>query len=237
MPTHARILPQDLNITFFKSLSHAADHALERPQVLVAMNVEKLMRLRSEPDLFNKLREVTFYPDGAPMLWFARTEKYKSTCRVPGVELWLKILDKMSHRGGTVLIIGASQEVASSAKGILQERYPSLHFTMIDGFQDEHVYFSALESSTFDAVFVAMGSPKQEHLIARFYDVQETLYMGLGGSLDVLAGRSKRAPLVFRKLSIEFLYRLLREPTRVRRQVVYLKFLALFCVGRVYSDH
>ncbi len=83
-----------------------------------------------------------------------------------------------------------------------------------------------------DVVFVAMGSPLQEFLMADMMKVHPAIYQGLGGSFDVYTGRVKRAPLWWQKHNLEFLYRFLKQPQRYRREYYRLKFLAWMMMGR-----
>lgn len=83
-----------------------------------------------------------------------------------------------------------------------------------------------------DVVFVAMGSPKQELLMERIREKHPALYQGLGGSFDVYTGIVKRAPVWWVEHHIEWLYRLILEPTRIKRQVHLVKFLALLMLRR-----
>ena len=82
-----------------------------------------------------------------------------------------------------------------------------------------------------DVVYVAMGSPKQEFLMADMMKVHKAIYQGLGGSFDVYTGRVKRAPLWWQKHNVEFLYRFLKQPQRYRREYYRLKFLFWMLIG------
>ena len=83
-----------------------------------------------------------------------------------------------------------------------------------------------------DVIYVAMGSPKQELLMADMMKVHPAIYQGLGGSFDVYTGRVKRAPLWWQKHNIEFLYRFLKQPQRYRREYYRLKFLVWMMLGK-----
>ena len=82
-------------------------------------------------------------------------------------------------------------------------------------------------------VFVAQGFPRQEILMDELIKEHPALYMGLGGSFDVYTGTKKRAPKIFLKLNLEWLYRLLREPVRAKRQLSILKFLRLYIMNKL----
>ena len=84
-----------------------------------------------------------------------------------------------------------------------------------------------------DVVFVAMGSPKQELLMQEMLKAYPAIYQGLGGSFDVYVGNVKRAPKVFCKLGLEWFYRLLMQPTRIKRQLVYVKFMVYYYLNKL----
>jgi len=84
-----------------------------------------------------------------------------------------------------------------------------------------------------DVIFVAQGSPRQEFLMDELIKIHPALYMGLGGSFDIYGGDKKRAPKLFLDFHLEWLYRLLKEPTRVGRQIIYIKFMILLKVGKL----
>lgn len=84
-----------------------------------------------------------------------------------------------------------------------------------------------------DVVFVAMGSPKQELLMEEMLERHEAIYQGLGGSFDVYTGHVERAPKWWVDHNLEFAYRLVRQPSRIKRQIYLVKFLALVKLGRI----
>ena len=91
-------------------------------------------------------------------------------------------------------------------------------------------YLKSIEKP--DVVYVAMGSPKQEFLMAEMMKLHPAIYQGLGGSFDVYTGRVKRAPLWWQKHNLEFLYRFLKQPQRYRREYYRLKFLFWLMIGK-----
>ena len=84
-----------------------------------------------------------------------------------------------------------------------------------------------------DVIFVAMGSPKQELLMEKMYQAHPAIYQGLGGSFDVYTGNVKRAPEWWIKHNLEFAYRLLKQPSRIKRQIHLIKFLILVKTGKI----
>ena len=229
-----KLTSPDLKISYFSSQDAAAEFALgaaARPKAFIAMNAEKLMKLKKNPDLFSDIQNSTFYPDGASILWFTS----RNPPRIPGVELWLKVLERINASGGSVVVIGAAPEVSQKSAEKLVQDYPHVVFPCIDGFQPIPTYLDLVKERMPDAVFVAMGTPHQEGVIAKLQTSWPNgFYMGIGGSLDILSGKSKRAPRLLIALHVEFLYRLLKEPKRIFRQKKLFGFLICFIFGKFH---
>ena len=103
---------------------------------------------------------------------------------------------------------------------------------LVNGHGGMDKYLADVAEKKPDVVYVAMGSPKQEFLMADMMAQHKAIYQGLGGSFDVYAGRVKRAPLWWQKHNLEFLYRFLKQPQRYRREYYRLKFLAWMMMGK-----
>ena len=218
-------------ITFFESVNNAALFLLEYKKdnlAMVALNAEKVIYLQKHPHAYGNIKNVVFYPDGAPICWL----NAKSKPRIPGVELWLELLKVANKRNHKVAVIGASPFVLASAEEILTSRFENLNFKFMHGYNNEADYQQFICEFKPDFVFISMGSPKQEKLIAILQEnLSTTVFMGIGGSLDILSGREKRAPRIFRENGLEFLYRLVKNPKRIKRQVVYILFLYQYIIG------
>ena len=151
-------------------------------------------------------------------------------------ELWLDIIRRFQH-DKSFYLLGASQEVIDATVEKLKKEFPDLKLVGYrNGFLDEkdkeklqHILIDKKP----DVVFVAQGSPRQEFLMDELIKIHPALYMGLGGSFDVYSGLKKRAPKIFLKLQLEWLFRLLKEPTRFRRELVLVKFLILLIMGKL----
>ena len=221
-----------IDVTYFHSIDQAASFAVGGRYyggVFIAMNAEKMVKLYRDPDLFINVKNPVYYPDGVSMLWF----RSDGTPRIPGVELWLQVLRRTEKEAGTVLVIGATPNVSNEVHLRIGELAPNLEYRCIDGFRSEIEYSQLMEAIEPDVVFVGMGSPRQEILISRLQvEWPDCFYMGIGGSLDVLTDNAERAPEIFRKYGLEFLYRLLQEPRRIFRQASYFIFVYLYISGK-----
>ena len=124
------------------------------------------------------------------------------------------------------MLLGAKPEVNNTCKTILANQGVNIVCAQDGYYENESIVFDLIKEHCPDIVIVALGSPKQEKLIAKLRELHDqAFYMGVGGSFDVLSGNVKRAPKLWRKLNLEWLYRLLCEPTRIKRQIKLLAFL------------
>ena len=148
--------------------------------------------------------------------------------RVPGIDFVSALLEKMAAAGGRVFLFGAKPGIASEAGSKLADKYKGLIISgAADGyFKEDGPIIGMINSSGSDLLLVCLGAPKQELWMARNTgELRVPLSIGLGGSLDVFAGKAKRAPGFIRKLGLEWFYRLLREPYRIKRMIKLPLFL------------
>ena len=223
-----------IEIDYFSDINELIEITIkhDRPLSLIALNAEKLMNLYDNDKYLGMHSSTIFYPDGNPITWFVN----RDYPRLPGVEVWILLLKKAIELEKRVLIIGSSPNVIEKCARALKNETLDTNVYFLDGFRDENEYIEMLGKLKPDYVFVAMGTPKQELVISRLQEVHEqVVYMGIGGSLDILAGQKKRAPKLVRVLGLEFLYRLMKEPHRILRQKVYLRFI-LYYITRQFVE-
>jgi N-acetylglucosaminyldiphosphoundecaprenol N-acetyl-beta-D-mannosaminyltransferase len=154
---------------------------------------------------------------------------YRFCERVPGADLMLTLCEMAAARKHRVFLFGARPSVVEQASAALMSRYPNLRVVGAEhGYlQDEEMprLIERINLSAADLLFVALGSPRQEQWMARYLpQLRVKICQGVGGTFDVLAGVVKRAPLAWRKAHLEWLYRLLAEPSRWKRQVALPSF-------------
>jgi N-acetylglucosaminyldiphosphoundecaprenol N-acetyl-beta-D-mannosaminyltransferase len=202
----------------------------EQPSVILAVNPEKVMRAQQDEKLLNLLRSAALLiPDGIGVVIAARILGLGRAERVPGSELMPKLCEKAVSRGYTVFLFGASEEVNRQAVIVLRNQYPGIHII-----GSHHGYVSEKEMVGViahinecqpDLLFVALGSPSQELWMARYLPLLKVkICQGVGGTFDVVAGKVKRAPLLFRAIHLEWFYRLLSQPSRIVRQTALATF-------------
>ncbi|AWX44551.1 Lipopolysaccharide N-acetylmannosaminouronosyltransferase [Flagellimonas maritima] len=208
----------------FKSKHQLLDFICDKKSILVALNAEKLNK--KVPRLDRLINQNIGYADGIGAVW-ALKKKGINSIKIAGAELWLDIIKKYQETKSFYLV-GASEEVIKKTVDKLFLEYPRINIKgfrngYLKGDDKDNLVKDILEKKP-DMVFIAMGSPAQEYVMAEFLKKHEALYMGLGGSFDVYSGTKKRAPALFIKLGIEWLYRLIKEPTRLSRQFSLVKF-------------
>lgn len=158
--------------------------------------------------------------DGVGVTYAAKILGRPLKGRVPGIEFAQGLMGWMAQSGKRLYLLGAKPGVAELAAANLKSKYPGLIICGThDGyFQEDGPVVEDIRTHAADVVFVCLGAPKQElWMVKNGPDSGAKLMVGLGGSLDVFAGIVERAPEGFQKLGLEWLYRLMKEPSRVGR--------------------
>jgi len=218
-------LVNGIKINSFISKDQFLDYINDKKNILVAINAEKI--LKEDIRLKNIINENIGYPDGVGAV-MALKQKGLNATKIPGSEFWLDIINKYQNEKSFYLI-GTTTEVIENTVKKLKQEYPNIN---ILGYQNGFINESQkialkekLKDLKPDVVFVAQGSPRQEFLMDELIKIHPALYMGLGGSFDIYGGDKKRAPKIYLDFHCEWLYRLLKEPTRISRQLSLIKFL------------
>lgn len=190
----------------------------------VSINAAKLVTLKQDAELRDVVNRCALVnADGQSVVWASRLLGDPLPERVAGVDLMHALMAMAEREGYGIYILGARQEVLETAVQKLRETYPKLR---IAGYR--HGYFSEEESpqvveavrgSGAQLLFVAMSSPRKEHWLGEHGPTLGVPFaMGVGGSIDIVAGITRRAPRGWQRLGIEWLYRLLQEPRRMFRR-------------------
>ncbi len=194
--------------------------------ILVAINAEKILHATDQTrEIINRNLG---YVDGAGAMLALRQKGYKNACKIPGCELWLKIVAHF-YQEHTFYLVGSKPEIIEETVDKLRDEYPGIS---IIGHHDGYLTKQEIRQSVIDdivlkrpdIVFVAMGSPKQELFMEEIQKRHNAIFQGLGGSFDVYTGHVVRAPKWWINHNLEFAYRLLRQPKRIKRQIHLMKF-------------
>ena len=202
----------------------------EKNHRVVTPNAEIVYLARTEEKLREILRTSDFVaPDGIGVVYGAKLLKTPLKQKVAGIELGEHLLEKISLSGEGVFFLGAKPGIAQAAADKLSAKYPGLNVvgTQDGYFQDVDAVIKQVNQSGAVVLFVCLGAPKQEYFMAEHQDkfTSVRIMMGLGGSLDGYAGTVKRAPKWMIRLGLEWLYRLLKEPSRIGRMMALPKFM------------
>jgi len=203
----------------------------DKPETVIAVNPEKIIKARNDPQLLAQLRAAgLLIPDGIGVVVAASLLGLGRMKRVPGSELMPEICNLSARKGYRIFLFGGRPEVNEKVAKILVERYKGIQIVgRQSGYFEDNEIESIIESinmSEAQILFVALGSPKQELWMHKYLkNTTVKVCQGVGGTFDVIAGEVKRAPNAFRKVHLEWLYRLLANPRRIIRQTALPKFV------------
>ncbi len=203
------------------------------PEIIMAARAdEKFQEILNRADLCT--------PDGIGVVYGAKILKTPVRERVAGFDLACGLLARIAQTGEGVFLFGAKPGVAERAAAKMKENYPGLNVAGThDGYfkaEEEEGIVRQINESGAKLLLVCLGAPKQEKWIAAHQEeLKVNLCMGVGGALDVLAGEVKRAPKLFIRLNLEWLYRLLKQPSRIGRFMALPKFMIVVWKNRKKS--
>lgn len=231
-----RVIVNGVKVNPFTSFDALLSHVLERKGILVAINAEKILHATEQTR--GIINRNIGYCDGIGAVMALRKRGYKDVVKLPGCELWLKIIEALFRRDKKFYLVGSKQEVIEATVEKLKKEYPGIS---ISGFRNGYIktpeekkaLINDIREKKPDVVFVAMGSPKQELLMEEIFEAHPAIYQGLGGSFDVYTGNVKRAPKWWVDHDLEFAYRLIKQPSRIKRQIHLVKFLAMVKLGKM----
>ena len=201
----------------------------------VVINASKVNLMEDD----ERLREIVnscplINADGASIVWAAKKLGVPLQERVTGIDLFHELIKLAAKRGYRIYLFGAKQEVVQQVKQILEEKYPTLQIAgWRNGYftaEDEPEIIADMRKSQADMLFVAFSSPKKEYWVNKYLnDIGIPFVMGVGGTFDVVAGVTKRAPKWMQEHGLEWFYRFIQEPRRMWRRYIIgnLRFIGL----------
>lgn len=190
---------------------------IEKGQV-VTINPEMIQTASKNHDFANIINNADLViPDGIGVEIGLKILGHKVR-RIAGIEFGRKLIDKFA--GQPTAFIGAKPEIITKAVENIKNELPNLNAVYVqDGyFKDNDRVLNELKEKAPKLVLVALGSPKQETFISKAKELlPETVFIGLGGSFDVWSGVVQRAPEIYQRMGLEWLYRTVKEPQRFKR--------------------
>ena len=202
---------------------------------LIGVNADKILQINEDSAIREIVKRCEIVnADGASMLIAANNLNIKLPERVAGIDLMLELCLAAAAKNYSVYLLGAKQAVVEKTAEVLTERYPGINICGIhNGYfsvDEDKEIIEEVKSLSPQIVFVGITSPRKELLIEKFRDYGATaVFVGVGGSFDVISGNIPRAPKWMQKIKLEWLFRLLQEPKRLLKRyfVGNIKFLLL----------
>lgn len=232
--------PIDL-LTLEQTVVRAVDAMLmRRPTHHVALNVAKLVNMRRNDELRRDVTESHIVGvDGMGIVWGARALGIDVPERVSGVDLMERLLEVCSQLEFRPYFLGATQEVLERATLEALDRWPGLTFAGFhNGYfsqEEEQDVVADIRAAKPDCLFIAMPTPRKERFLRKYREALNISFiMGVGGSLDVLAGHVSRAPLRMQRAGLEWLYRVYQEPRRMWWRYANTNFVFVGLLARAW---
>lgn len=189
---------------------------------IVTANPETLMMSEKDMELNNLLndKDTILVPDGIGVVKALKILNYDVKERIAGIDISNTLLEYGDKLKKSIYLFGSKQDVIDSMKDVINNKYSNLELVgSSNGYvSDRDKVFSEIKELKPDIILVALGIPMQEKLIYKHLkDFDKGIFVGVGGSFDVISGHKKRAPKIFIKLNLEWLYRIICEPKRLKR--------------------
>ncbi len=208
------------------------------PHQIVVVNVAKLVKAKTDTQLRRIINNADLVgADGMPLVWLSRYMKDPIPSRVNGTDLMGKLVERAAERGHSIYFLGAKQEVVRTVVDKYKAQYPELKVAGYrDGYfteEEEPQVAEEIRESGADIIFLAFGSPKKEKFVSKWlYKMNVPVVHGVGGSFDVVAGITKRAPLWMQNWGLEWFFRFTQEPGRMWKRYLITNTGFALLVGK-----
>jgi N-acetylglucosaminyldiphosphoundecaprenol N-acetyl-beta-D-mannosaminyltransferase len=209
-------------LTMAETVERARHAMRERRRVQhVALNVAKFVNMRTDGVLrADVMGSDIIGIDGMGILLALRLFGVPTTERVPGIDLCWEVIKVCAEDGYRPFLLGATRGVLNGAANVIATTFPSIQIAGLrDGYfrpEEEGDVVEQIINSNADCLFIAMPTPRKERFLAAHRDrLGVPFIMGIGGSLDVIAGQVRRAPPMMQSMGLEWLYRIYQEPRRM----------------------
>lgn len=229
---------------FAANMDECLEVVLSKEKVhIVSGNPEVLYTGLNDKNLFDNFTsdKSLIIPDGVGVQISAKILKTPVEEKIAGIELMKKILEKCEDSGEGIYLLGASEENLKACVANILRDYPRINISGYhNGFFDldnPREILEEIKEKKPMAVFVAMGCPRQEKFIVRYMDeLPCKIFMGVGGSFDVIAEKVNRAPRWMIDIGMEWAYRVAKEPWRIKRLGSIPKFISIVIKSRGKSN-
>lgn len=233
-----RIFKLGFDEAFMKFVKFSKGNKL---RMIFTPNTEMLMIANEDKEFENILNESDLnIPDGYGLILASKINQLGIVEKIAGIDFMTKILEYCNRTGASIFILGGSEGVAEEAIKGIESAYKNIEIKgSHNGFfgeQEEYHIIDKINEKKPDILFVALGAPKQEKWIYKNKSLLDVkVAMGVGGSIDVWAGLSKRAPKIFINSGLEWFHRLIKQPSRIIRMMVIPKFIIKIYYDKIFN--
>ena len=211
-----------------------------KPRQHVVINVAKIVEMRKDPQLREIIASCDLInADGMPIIWASRLLDNPLPCRVAGVDLFQNLVKLCAEKEYRPFFFGAREWVVKKVVDKFKERYPQVEMAGYrNGYysgEEEGAIAEMIRDSRADMLFVGFSSPMKEKFLKRWMSVMKVPFcMGVGGSFDIISGRTKRAPVWMQKCGMEWFYRIMQEPRRMWKRYAKTNPVFVWMVLKAY---
>ena len=218
----------------------------DKLSVIYTPNTEIVMAAKDDQSLKELLNRADLViPDGIGLIYGSKIKKKPLKERVTGFDTSMKLLNIANENSYSIFLLGGKDGVSKIAAENIKKDYPNIqiagyqhgyfkgsHLGLVDT-EEEKEILNTINKLNPDIIFVGLGFPMQEKWIDANKDILNSrVIIGNGGVMDILAGNSKRAPEIYQKFGLEWFYRLMQNPSRIKRQLVIPKFMLQVLFGK-----
>lgn len=218
----------------------------DKLNVIFTPNTEIVMAAKEDETIKEMVNSADIViPDGIGLIYGSKIRKKPLKERVTGFDISIKMLEIANENKYSIYLLGGKDGVARDAGEKIKKDYPDVnvagyhhgffkgsHRDILDS-EEESMIVNEINSLNPDIIFVGLGFPGQEKWIYHNRNrINSKVIIGNGGVMDILAGNAKRAPEIYQKLGLEWLYRLIKEPSRITRQIALPKFVISILINK-----
>lgn len=235
------------DVSLNEAINNIADFLLSGQKNYITTPNPEICLISYKDKIFRRIIQNSFLaiPDGSGLKIGAKILGDKLNNKTTGADLSQKLLELAEHKNYSILILGGKQKVGERAKYLIMQKYPNLKLDYLNGGNfdsrgnsSDPNLISTINKINPTIIFVMLGAPKQEYFMSANLDkLNAKLMLGLGGTIDFLAGQVSRAPEYLRKYGLEWLWRLIKEPWRWKRIVNAVIIFPITCFIYKHQKH
>lgn len=207
----------------------------EKPLRIVTLNGENILRVQRDELALRAVNSADLIvPDSTNIILVACIKNGCVKDKIPGSALVFKLLPLLNEQRGRLFLLGGYHDIPEKAAQEIRKKYPNIVVDSSNADPDNEEVIDRIASMKPHLVLVCYGAPKQELWMHKYYKrANGAVYIGAGGTIDMLAGKLPYAPQLFRSLSLEWLWRLILQPKRIGR---IFKSVVVFPLKAIFTD-